>query len=46
MRKPEMSGIMDKRYVQLSTYDIRYEARSAIKSHALVDVLAHFTMDL
>lgn len=33
-------------YVQLSTYDLRFEPRSAIKSQALADFAADFRSDL
>ena len=46
MRKPEMSGRMAKWSIQLSTYDLRYEPRSAIKSQALADFVADFSTDL
>lgn len=42
MRKPEMSGRIAKWSIQLSTYILRYEPRSIIKSKALTD----FIMDL
>ena len=34
-RKTEMSGRMEKWSIKLSTYDLKYEPRSSIKSHAL-----------
>ena len=46
MRKPEMSGGMAKWSVKLSTYNIIYEPRSAIKSKALADFVADFSDDL
>ena len=46
MRKPEMSGRMAKWSVQLSTYDLKYEPRSAIKSQTLADFVADFSTDL
>jgi len=46
LRKPELSGMMAKWAVKLSTYDIKYEPRNAIKSQALADFVADFTSDL
>ncbi|KAK1421700.1 hypothetical protein QVD17_24249 [Tagetes erecta] len=46
LRKPELSGRMAKWAVKLSTYDIKYEPRNAIKSQALADFVADFTCDL
>ena len=46
MRKPKMLGRMAKWSVKLSTVDIRYEPRSAIKSQALADFVADFSDDL
>ena len=43
MRKPEMSGRMAKWSVQLSTYELHYEPRTAIKSQALADFVADFS---
>lgn len=42
IRKRKMSGRMAKWYVQLCTYDLRYEPRPIIKSQ----VLANFMVDL
>ena len=46
MRKPEMSGRMAKWSVKLSTYNIIYEPKTAIKSQALADFVADFSDDL
>jgi len=46
LRKQEMLGRMAKWVVKLSTDDIRYEPRNAIKSQALADFVADFTSDL
>lgn len=46
MRKPKMSRRMINWYVQLSTYDLRFEPRSTIKSQALADFAADFRSDL
>ena len=46
MRKPYMSGRMEKLLVKLSTFEIKYEPRSAIRSQALVDFVADFIDDL
>ena len=41
-----MPGRMAKCSVKLSTYDIKYEPRSPIKSQALADFVAKFSDDL
>ena len=46
MRKPEMSGRMAKWSVKLSTYNIIYEPKTAIKSQAPADFVADFSDDL
>ncbi|KAD5803282.1 hypothetical protein E3N88_14642 [Mikania micrantha] len=46
LRKPELSGRMAKWSVKLSTYDLIYEPRTAIKSQALADFVADFSSDL
>ena len=46
MRKPKMSGRMAKWPVNLSTYDIKYEPRSAIKSQALAEFVADSSDDI
>ena len=46
MRKPEMSGRMAKWSVKLSTYNIIYEPKTAIKWQALADFVADFSDDL
>ncbi|XP_074278665.1 uncharacterized protein LOC141602261 [Silene latifolia] len=46
LRKPELSGRMVKRSVQLSTYDITFEPRTAIKSQALADFVSDFSPNL
>ena len=46
MRKPEMSGRMAKWSVKLSTYNIVYEPKTAIKSQALADFVADFSDNL
>ena len=43
LRKPDLFGRMNKWSVQLSTYDISYEPRTAIKSQALADFIADFS---
>ncbi|KAD7477151.1 hypothetical protein E3N88_00287 [Mikania micrantha] len=46
LRKPELSGRMEKRSVKLSIYDLIYESRTTIKSQALADFVADFSSDL
>ena len=46
LRKPELSGRMAKWSVKLSTYDLAYESRTAIKSQALADFVADFSIDI
>ena len=46
MSKPELSSRMSKWSVRLSTYDLTYEPRTAIKSQALADFVADFTPSL
>lgn len=46
MRKPQMSVRIDKWSVKQSTYDIKYDPKSSIKSHALVDFMVDFSDDL
>jgi len=46
LRKLELSVRIAKWALKLSTYDIKYEARNAIKSQALADFVADFTSDL
>jgi ribonuclease HI len=41
-----MSGRMAKWAVKLNTYDIKYETRNVIKSHALADFVANFSSEL
>lgn len=41
-----MSGRMGKWFSQLSTYNLSYEPRSAIKSHTLVEFVVDFNPDL
>ncbi|XP_017239352.2 uncharacterized protein LOC108212130 [Daucus carota subsp. sativus] len=43
LSKPELTGRMAKWAIQLSTYDIIYEPRTAIKSQALADFVADFS---
>ncbi|XP_017256033.2 uncharacterized protein LOC135147082 [Daucus carota subsp. sativus] len=43
LSKPELTGRMAKWAIQLSTYDIVYEPRTAIKSQALADFVADFS---
>ncbi|XP_074278392.1 uncharacterized protein LOC141601983 [Silene latifolia] len=45
-KKPELSGRMAKWSVQLSTYDISFEPRTAIKSQALADFMDEFSPSL
>ncbi|XP_074318638.1 uncharacterized protein LOC141655457 [Silene latifolia] len=42
MRKPELSGRMAKWSMHLSSYDLRFEPRAAIKSQALADFVSDF----
>ena len=46
MKKLEISGRMAKWTVKLSTYNIKYEPRSMIRSQALMDFVADFNNDL
>ena len=46
LRKPELSGRMAKWSVKLSTYDLVYESRTAIKSQTLADFVADFSIDI
>jgi len=46
LRKPELSGRMAKWSVKLSTYDLVYEPRTAIKSQALANFVADFSTDI
>ena len=41
-----MSGRMEKWLVKLSTFDIKYEPRSAIKSQALANFVVDYSDDL
>ncbi|XP_017224963.1 uncharacterized protein LOC108201178 [Daucus carota subsp. sativus] len=43
LSKPELTGRMAKWAIKLSTYDIVYEPRTAIKSQALADFVADFS---
>ncbi|XP_063948038.1 uncharacterized protein LOC135152135 [Daucus carota subsp. sativus] len=43
LSKPELTGRMAKWAIRLSTYDIVYDARTAIKSQALADFVADFS---
>lgn len=46
MRKAEMLGRMANQFVQVSTYELRYEPMSKIKSQAVADFMADFHIDL
>ncbi|XP_070019591.1 uncharacterized protein [Nicotiana sylvestris] len=46
MHKPELSGQLDKRVVEISGYDIEYRPRTTIKSQILADFLADFMPSL
>nr|XP_017245120.1 PREDICTED: uncharacterized protein LOC108216789 [Daucus carota subsp. sativus] len=46
LSKPDMTGRMAKWSIRLSTYDIVYEPRTAIKSQALADFVADFSPSL
>lgn len=46
MKKPNLSGRTGKWAIALSSYDIRYQPRSTIKSQALADFVADFSPDL
>lgn len=46
LRKPEMSGRLAKWSVKLSAFNLIYEPRTAIKSQALADFVADFSIDL
>ena len=46
MRKPNISGRMAEWLVKLSTFDLKYDPRSAIKSQALIDFVVDFSDDL
>lgn len=46
LSKPELTGRMAKWAIRLSTYDIPYESRPAIKSQALSDFMADFSPSL
>ncbi|XP_017227992.1 uncharacterized protein LOC108203528 [Daucus carota subsp. sativus] len=43
LSKPELTGRMSKWAIRLSTYDIVYKPRTAIKSQALADFVADFS---
>ncbi|XP_074323118.1 uncharacterized protein LOC141660057 [Apium graveolens] len=43
LSKPDLTGRMAKWVIRLSTYDITYDTRTAIKSQALADFVADFS---
>uniref|UniRef100_A0A803NF14 Uncharacterized protein n=1 Tax=Chenopodium quinoa TaxID=63459 RepID=A0A803NF14_CHEQI len=45
LSKPELTERMGKWSISLSTFDIEYQPRRAIKSQALADFLADFSPD-
>ena len=45
-KKPELSGRMAKWEIALSSFDIRYQPRTAIKSQALADFVAYFSPEI
>jgi hypothetical protein len=46
LRKPELSGRLAKWSIYLSSYDISYKPRTAIKSQVLADFVADFSPEL
>ncbi|XP_021762896.1 uncharacterized protein LOC110727596 [Chenopodium quinoa] len=46
LRKPDLTGCLGKWSISLSTMDIEYQPRKAIKSQALADFVADFNPDL
>ncbi|KAI3827873.1 hypothetical protein L1987_01961 [Smallanthus sonchifolius] len=46
LRKPEISGRMANWSVKLSSYDLKYEPRTAIKSQSLADFVTDFSSDI
>lgn len=46
LSNPELTGRMAKWAIHLSTYDISYKSRTAIKSQALADFVVDFSPDL
>ncbi|XP_021727707.1 uncharacterized protein LOC110694851 [Chenopodium quinoa] len=46
LRKPDLTGRLGKWSISLSTMDIEYQPRKAIKSQALADFVADFSPDL
>ncbi|XP_056685551.1 uncharacterized protein [Spinacia oleracea] len=46
MRRPELTGRMEKWTMALGGFDIKYQPRTAVKSQALADFVADFSPDL
>ncbi|XP_056695833.1 uncharacterized protein [Spinacia oleracea] len=46
MRRPELTGRMEKWTMALGRFDIKYQPRTAVKSQALADFVADFSPDL
>ena len=46
LKKPELSGRMEKWAIALSSFEIRYKPRTAIKSQALANFVVDFSPDL
>ena len=46
LKKPELSGRMGKWAIALSSFDIKYHPRTAIKSQALADFVADLSPDI
>ncbi|XP_056684259.1 uncharacterized protein [Spinacia oleracea] len=46
MRRPELTGRMEKGTMALGSFDIKYQPRTAVKSQALADFVADFSPDL
>ncbi|XP_056691954.1 uncharacterized protein [Spinacia oleracea] len=46
MRRPELTGRMEKWTMALGSFDIKYQPRTAVKSQALADFVADFSPDL
>ncbi|XP_056688000.1 uncharacterized protein [Spinacia oleracea] len=46
MRRPELTGRMEKLTMALGSFDIKYQPRTAVKSQALADFVADFSPDL
>ncbi|XP_056691775.1 uncharacterized protein [Spinacia oleracea] len=46
MRRPELTGRMEKWTMALGSFDIKYQPRTAVKSQALADFVVDFSPDL